>query len=106
MAQKLLGLIRAVEGLWPLGRGQNYVNMCKREESGGSGVAHQVMTLVRTQVMTLVKTQMMTQVRTQVRTRVMTQVRTQMRTRVMTQVNTQVTYKANSLGKVKTPIAL
>ena len=31
---------------WPLGRGQNWVNMCKREESGGSGVAQKLLGLM------------------------------------------------------------
>ena len=43
MAQKLLKSIGELEGLWPLRSGQNYVNMCKREESGGSGVAHKLL---------------------------------------------------------------
>ena len=42
MAQKLLKLITALKRPWPLRRGQNYVNICKRKESGGSGVAQKV----------------------------------------------------------------
>ena len=46
MAQKILGLIGALEGLWAPGRGQNYVNMCKRQESGGSGMAQKLLGLI------------------------------------------------------------
>ena len=46
MEQKLLGLMGALEGPWPLGRGQNWVNIRKREESGGSGVAQKLLGLI------------------------------------------------------------
>ena len=29
-------------GAWPLGREQNYVNLCKRRESEGSGMAQKL----------------------------------------------------------------
>ena len=38
VAQKLLELMGALEGLWPLGKKQNSLNMCEREDSGGSGL--------------------------------------------------------------------
>ena len=43
MAQKLLESIGALERLWPLERGQNYVNICKSEEYGGFGVAQKLL---------------------------------------------------------------
>ena len=46
MAQKLLELIGALEGPWPLGRWHNYVNMYKSEESGASGVAQKLLELI------------------------------------------------------------
>ena len=46
MAQKLLEPSGALEGLWPLGRGQNCVNPCKRGDSGGSGVAQKLLELI------------------------------------------------------------
>ena len=46
MTQNLLGLIGALDGLWPLGRKQNYVNMCKREQSGGYGMAQKLLGLL------------------------------------------------------------
>ena len=39
LAQKLLRPIGALEEIWARRRRQNYANLCKRNESGGSGVA-------------------------------------------------------------------
>ena len=36
----------ALEGPWPLGRGQNCVNHCKRDNFGGSGLAQKLLELI------------------------------------------------------------
>ena len=43
MVQKLLEPSEALEGAWPLGRGQNCVNPFKRGDSGGSRVAQKLL---------------------------------------------------------------
>lgn len=46
MAQKFLGLIGALDVIWPLGRWSNYVGPYKSEESGVSGMAQTLLGLI------------------------------------------------------------
>ena len=39
---EIIGTNSAQDGAWPLRRGQNYVNLCKRKETEGSGMAQKL----------------------------------------------------------------